>query len=288
MKLALGTVQFGLDYGVANTSGRITSEDAQSILHLARATGMDTMDTAIAYGDSEAVLGQLSIESWKVVTKLPEVPEDCADVSQWIRQQTQRSLTRLGVPQLYGMLLHRPGQLLEKIGPALFEALQALKADGLICKVGVSVYGPAELHALFDKYRLDLIQAPFNILDRRLVESGWAARMKAAGVEVHTRSAFLQGLLLMSEELRPSKFDRWQPVWQEWARWLNETGLTPLQACLQFAIAQEHIDRVVVGVDTSAQLREIILAADGKLSSLPSFSPLLDDRLVNPSEWNQL
>jgi aryl-alcohol dehydrogenase-like predicted oxidoreductase len=187
---------------------------------------------------------------------------------------------------LYGLLLHRPGQLLEKIGPSLFEALQVLKVDGLICKTGVSVYGTVGLDAIFEKYKLDLIQAPFNILDRGLVESGRAARMKAAGVEVHTRSAFLQGLLLMPEEQRPSKFDRWQPVWQEWARWLNETGLTPLQACLQFAIAQEHIDRVVVGVDTSEQLREIILAADGKLSSLPSFSPLLDDRLVNPSELN--
>jgi aryl-alcohol dehydrogenase-like predicted oxidoreductase len=288
MKLALGTVQFGLDYGVANTSGRIALEEAKSILQLASESGMDTLDTAIAYGDSEAVLGQLGVQPWNVVSKLPGVPEDCGDVALWVRQQVQGSLSRLGVSRLYGLLLHRPGQLLEKTGPALYEALQSLKVDGVVCKTGISVYGLAELDALFDKYHFDLIQAPFNILDRGLVESGWAARLKSAGVEVHTRSAFLQGLLLMSSEQRPSKFDRWQCIWKEWTRWLQDAGLTPLQACLLYAVSQPNIDRVVVGVDTSAQLKEIIRAADGKLASLPSFAPLLDERLVNPAVWNQL
>ncbi len=288
MKLALGTVQFGLDYGVANESGRIAFEDAQSILRLARASGIDTLDTAIAYGDSEAVLGQLGVQPWRVVSKLPAAPENCADVSLWVKQQTQGSLTRLGVTRLHGLLLHRPSQLLEKMGPALFDALQALKNDDLVCKIGVSVYRPAELDVLFEKYRFDLIQAPLNILDRELVESGWTAQLKAAGVEVHTRSAFLQGLLLMSEEQRPTKFNPWQSIWQEWSHWLRDTGLSPLQACLQYAVAQESIDRVVVGVDTSVQLKEIILAADGKLSSLPTFNRLQDDRLMNPTAWNQL
>ncbi len=288
MKLALGTVQFGLEYGVANTSGRTTSEEAKSILQLASASGMNTLDTAIAYGDSEVVLGQLGIHQWNVVTKLPGVPEDCAHVALWVRQQVQESLSRLGVSHLHGLLLHRPDQLLQKNGAYLYETLQSLKADGLVCKTGVSVYGPAELDVLFDKYQFDLIQAPFNILDRRLIESGWAAHLQSTGVEVHTRSTFLQGLLLMSQKQRPSKFDRWLPIWQEWARWVQDAGLTPLQACLQYAISQVNIDRVLVGVDSSAQLKEIIHAAHGELTSLPSFGPLLDERLVNPSAWNQL
>jgi aryl-alcohol dehydrogenase-like predicted oxidoreductase len=288
MKLALGTVQFGLDYGVANTSGRIASAEAKSILKLASGSCMDTLDTAIAYGDSESVLGQLGVQQWNVVSKLPGVPEDCSDVTLWVRQEVQGSLSRLGVSRLYGLLLHRPSQLLGKTGPALYEALQSLKEDGLVCKTGVSVYGPAELDALFDNYQFDLIQAPFNILDRGLVESGWAIRLQSAGVEVHTRSAFLQGLLLMPGDQRPSKFDRWQSIWQEWTRWLQDNGLTPLQACLQYAVSQPNIDRVVVGVDTSAQLEEIIRAADGKLASWPSFAPLLDERLLNPAVWNQL
>jgi len=288
MKLALGTVQFGLDYGVANTSGRVTTQETSAILQRAQACGLDTLDTAIAYGDSEAVLGRLGIEQWKTVTKLPAVPEDCKDVSQWVHDQIQQSMTRLGVRQLHGVLLHRPAQLLEQMGGALYEALQNIKAQGMTLKVGVSVYGPAELEALFDTYALDLVQAPLNILDRGLVESGWASRLHDAGVEVHTRSAFLQGLLLMSATQRPPKFNLWADVWSVWDHWLEHQGLTTLQACVRYVTNLPQIDRVVVGVDTAAQLNQIVKAADGKLATLPEFDILRDARLINPASWNQL
>jgi aryl-alcohol dehydrogenase-like predicted oxidoreductase len=288
MKLALGTVQFGLNYGVANTSGQVSSEVARDILQHAYQSGIDTLDTAIAYGESESVLGEIGVQPWKVVTKLPAVPDGYTDVTQWVQAQVQGSLGRMGVDSLHGLLLHRPGQLLEDIGTGLFDALQSLKADGLVEKVGISVYGPAELDALYGPYTFDLVQAPLNILDRSLVDSGWAQRLKNEGVEVHTRSAFLQGLLLMPKEKRHAKFDRWKDIWSEWDQWLAETGLSPLQACLRYANKLDCIDRVVVGVDNVAQLEEIIAAAEGVLPSLPQFKILQDDRLVNPATWNQL
>lgn len=288
MKLALGTVQFGLNYGVANTSGRVSAEMAGEILRRAKMSGLDTLDTAIAYGDSESLLGGLDVQSWKVVSKLPAVPEGCINVAQWVKAQTQASLERLGLKSLHGLLLHRPEQLLEGTGSDLYAALQSLKAEGLVDKVGVSVYGPAELADLWPRYRFDLIQAPLNILDRSLMDSGWAARLKDAGVEVYTRSAFLQGLLLMPADKRPARFQRWADIWLEWDRWLSATRLTPVQACLRYVTALDAIDRVVVGVDTAAQLNEIIAAADGVLDNLPSFRPLQDERLINPAIWDQL
>lgn len=288
MKLALGTVQFGLDYGVANTSGRVTAKEVNAILQRAQVCGLDTLDTAIAYGDSEAVLGRLGIEQWKTVTKLPAVPEDCKDVSQWVYDQIQQSIARLGVRQLQGVLLHRPAQLLEQTGSALYDALQSIKAQGMTRKIGVSVYGPAELEALFDTYALDLVQAPLNILDRSLVLSGWASQLHDAGVEVHTRSAFLQGLLLIPAPQRPAKFNLWADVWNVWDRWLEHQGLTPLQACMRYVTNLPQIDRVVVGVDTAVQLNQIVEAADGKLTTLPEFDTLQDARLINPACWNQL
>jgi aryl-alcohol dehydrogenase-like predicted oxidoreductase len=288
MKLALGTVQFGLNYGVANTAGRVSTDMADAILRRAQLTGMDTLDTAIAYGDSESVLGGLGVQGWKVVSKLPAVPEGCPNVAQWVRTQTQESLQRLGLQRMYGLLLHRPGQLLEGFGSDLYAALVALKAEGLVSKVGVSVYGPAELDNLWSKCHVDLVQAPLSILDRNLVDSGWASRLKDAGVEIHTRSAFLQGLLLMSADKRPVRFNRWSNIWQEWDSWLLATGLTPVQACLRYVNSLDVIDRVVVGVDTVAQLNEVVSAADGVLDGLPAFKPLQDDRLINPACWNQL
>ena len=288
MKLALGTVQFGLNYGVANSTGRVSAETASAVLSKARESGMDVLDTAIAYGDSELVLGRCGVQSWKVVSKLPAVPEACSDVTLWVVEQVRGSLLRMGLQRLYGLLLHRPGQLLESQGKELHAALQSLKDWGLVDKVGVSVYGPAELGDLWQCYRFDLVQAPLNILDRSLVESGWVERLKSEGVEIHTRSAFLQGLLLMPADKRPARFDRWSDIWREWDGWLCETGLSPVQACLRYANALQAIDRVVVGVDSVAQLDEILAAAEGTLCSLPAFQPLGDERLINPATWNQL
>jgi len=288
MKLALGTVQFGMDYGVANVSGRVTAHEASAILHRGQECGIDTLDTAIAYGSSEAVLGQLGVEGWKIISKLPAVPDGCQDVAQWVHDQVQQSLERLGVKQLHGVLLHRPAQLLEHVGLTLYDALQHIKNQGITQKIGVSVYGPDELDALFDIYTLDLVQAPLNILDRALMESGWASRLHVAGVEVHARSVFLQGLLLLPPSERPRKFNRWGDVWRVWDGWLEQEGLTPVEACLRYFADLPQIDRVVVGVDTATQLNQIIEAADGRLVTLPGFQTLQDTRLINPASWNQL
>lgn len=287
-RLALGTVQFGLEYGIANQAGRVQLEDARYILQEAAAQGVDTLDTAIAYGDSESTLGQAGVSGWKIVTKLPALPEGCADVAGWVKVQIEGSLSRLGVSQLHGVLLHRPDQLLGENGKPLFEALQHLKAQGITRKIGVSVYGPEELARLMGEMQFDLVQAPLNILDRRLVESGWAKRLKEQGTEVHARSAFLQGLLLMPPDQRPAKFSRWTSLWSEWTRWLDETGLTPLQACLGYVLGVEAADKVVVGVDSVKQLKEILVASHSALPSLPNWPQAIDTDLINPGQWSQL
>jgi aryl-alcohol dehydrogenase-like predicted oxidoreductase len=246
------------------------------------------LDTAIAYGDSESTLGQAGAGDWSVVTKLPALPEGCADVAGWVETQMEGSLKRLGVSQLHGVLLHRPDQLLGEGGKSLFKALQHLKAQGITRKIGVSVYGPQELDRLMAEMQFDLVQAPLNILDRRLMESGWAKRLMNQGTELHVRSAFLQGLLLMTPDQRPEKFARWSHVWSEWTRWLAETGLTPLQACLGYALGVEEVDKVVVGVDSVKQFKEIVAASNSALPSLPDWLQPIDTDLINPSHWNQL
>jgi aryl-alcohol dehydrogenase-like predicted oxidoreductase len=288
MKLALGTVQFGMHYGVANSAGRVSQAEAHAILQQASLLGINMLDTAIAYGDSEEVLGKFAQTGQNIVTKLSAVPETERDVKNWVIGQFEGSLERLSASKVYGFLLHRPDQLLGPNGAAIYNALTELKARGGVVKVGVSVYSPDELGPLLERFDLDLVQAPFNILDRRILETGWAERLKENGIELHTRSAFLQGLLLMSKVQRPAKFDRWTSIWDEWGRWLADTGLTPLQACLQFAVQQSWVDRVIVGVDSTQQLLEIVGAMNGKIEQLPNFEELGDTGLVNPAAWNQL
>lgn len=287
MKLALGTVQFGLLYGVANLHGRVSPTETAEIIKKAKSHGMDTLDTAIAYGESESVLGKVGINQWKVITKLPQVPEG-VDIDKWVDEQIKNSLTKLGVSQLDGVLLHRPDQLSNNMGPALYRALKNQKIQGVVKKIGISIYSLAELDPIFDRFEIDLVQAPLNIVDRSLIDSGWSHRLHKAGVEVHTRSALLQGLLLMRTEQRPKKFNRWANVWNVWDRWLERESLTPLQACLRYVNGFSEIDRIVVGVDSVSQLHQIVKAAEGSLKSLPEFEPLRDLRLINPASWASL
>jgi aryl-alcohol dehydrogenase-like predicted oxidoreductase len=287
VKLALGTVQFGLEYGIANDSGRVSLDTARAIVAQASAAGMDVLDTAVGYGDSEARLGEIGVADWRIVSKIPAVPAECRDVAAWVRASVQQSLARLRVDGLYGLLLHRPGQLLEPVGPALYGALRQLVADGVVRKIGVSVYDPAECDALCAAYRFDLIQAPYNLLDRRLETGGWLERFTAQGTEVHVRSIFLQGLLLMTARSRPAAFRRWQPVWAALDRWVGEAAVTPLEACVRHALSTPQVSQVVVGVDSAAQLSAILRAAGGPaLPTVPMFGAA-DPDLINPARWTR-
>lgn len=287
-RLALGTVQFGLPYGIANQAGQVTRVTAKEMLQLARAHGIDTLDTAIAYGDSEACLGEIGTQGFKLVTKLPAIPEQCPDVSGWVREQIAASLARLGVNEVDGLLLHRPSQLLGPDGDALFRTMRELKEAGTVKKIGVSIYAPAELDALIPKYRFDLVQAPFSVVDRRLNKSGWLHRLKQDGAEIHTRSAFLQGLLLMPRSAIPGKFAPWSPQFDTWHRWLSTNAAAATQACLAYPLSFPEVDRVVIGADSVAQLQQTIEAATRELSGeLPDIS-CEDENLINPANWSRL
>ncbi len=272
-------------YGVANRVGQVRGSEARRILERARTVGMDTLDTAAAYGTSESLLGTLGVADWIVVTKLPPVPAGCQDVPGWMRSAAEGSLGRLGVARLGGLLLHAPLQLLGPGGAAIYAALERLRAAGLTQRIGISVYAPEELEALGARFHFDIVQAPLNILDRRLAASGWLDRLHAAGVEVHVRSLFLQGLLLMPAGERPDEFSRWQPLWDLWHGWLAASGLTAIQACVAFAAAQSHVDRAVVGVDSLRQLEEILAALSRDRIELPPELASDEPELVDPSRW---
>lgn len=288
MKLAIGTVQFGLSYGVANRTGKVDPDSAAAILRCAARHGIDTIDTASSYGDSEYVLGGVGVRDWLIVSKLPLVSQDCPDVCAWVREQTVASLQRLRVKKLHALLLHQPQQLLGPAGARIRRGLERLKEDGLIDKAGVSIYDPAELASLTERMSIEIVQAPFNLIDRRLLDSGWLARLQEREVEVHVRSVFLQGLLLMSPGELPAKFERWRPLWVALERWVTEVGTSRLAACLQFALGRPEIDRVVVGVDSLRQLEQILASAAGALPAVPEELRGVDADLLNPSRWSQL
>lgn len=285
MKLALGTAQFGSGYGIANTKGKVSIANSIKIIEYSRSVGINVIDTAISYGDSEEYLGIAGVNDFNIVTKLPFIPESISDVDSWIFNEVNASIKRLNVRSLYCLMLHRPNQLLEGRGQDIISSLEKLKKSKIIKKIGISIYSPEELKELFSIYNFDIVQCPFNIIDRRIVESGWLKKLKKLGVDVHVRSSFLQGLLLMPRKKIPHEFNSWRSLWDKWHLWLQKNSISPVDACLSYVASEPNVDKIIVGVDSKAQLQQIVSILK---SPSPNFYPdigINDNELLNPSSW---
>ncbi len=286
MKLAIGTAQFGLDYGVSNTDGQVSEEDVDKILRAAIKAKITTIDTASNYGNSERVLGKIGVKCFDVITKIGAVPESVTDIKRWVFEQIEGALVRLNLTSIYGFLLHRPNQLLGKHGDIIFDALSEARSQRLIKKIGVSIYDPAELTKLINRFDFNIVQAPMNVIDRRMYSSGWLERLKRLGVEVHVRSVFLQGLLLMKPELRPDYFRWWNLIMQDYDGWLNTSKIPPIEACIGFVKQFNSVDKIIVGVVSPTHLDGICKAVSRNyVITAPSNIQSDDINLINPSKW---
>ncbi len=288
MKLALGTAQFGLSYGIANGTGQVSRVEAKKIFDFAVFQGIDTIDTAIAYGDSEACLGELGVSDMKVVTKLPPLPDLYDDVKQWDSPQVLESIGRLGCHKIYALMLHRSSDLLGSSGKQLYRAMSRLKEDHLVNKIGVSIYSPVELETIWSRFTLDIVQAPFNIIDQRILTTGWLHRLQNEGVELHTRSSFLQGLLLIPRKSIPLKFSKWNALWDRWSDWMIKSDISAAKVCLDFVQSFNQIERIVVGADNLVQFYQVVsLANEPPRLEFPNII-CDDEKLINPVNWSSL
>lgn len=290
-KLGLGTVQFGLAYGVTNDRGQVPEPEVAAILDAAIAAGVDLLDTAGAYGDSESVLGRaLGLRTdVRIVSKLPPLSAERigpAEIAQW-RAGVERSLVSLRRASLHALLLHRPEDLSRPGAKQLVALLEELKSAGTVSKIGISAYDRVQIELARDRLPLEIVQVPINLLDQRLLEDGTLARLKSEGIEVHARSAFLQGALLAEPSRLPASFtphsDRLRAVGSA----AKGAGLSRLALCLRFVLAQPVIDRVIVGVTGVVELRQVFAAAVDSTPLPDGLASLASDdaRLVNPSLW---
>ena len=286
MKIALGSAQFGLPYGISNSIGKVPENKVPEILDIASKSNVKVLDTAIAYGSSEEVLGRLDLKGFKVVTKLPAIPEKTPDIKAWVEREILESLNRLKLESLYGLLLHDLESLFSRDSHQLVTVLEGMKASGFIDKLGVSIYNPNNLDRVIDLINLDIVQAPLNLIDRRLIASGWLEKLKLMGVEIHTRSSFLQGLLLLEPNTVPKSFTRWSNILKPWHQKLIDKNLDPIRECLNFVLNIPEVDHVIVGVETIEQLIGIIkISQETNEPNNWDFMQCDDEDLINPSKW---
>lgn len=287
MKLGLGTAQFGIDYGISNKDGRTPKDEVRRILDYAATAGIQVLDTSPSYGVSEQVLGDVAADPqrFKVVTKTRPQVSSASE----LRTDAQESLRRLSRSSIYGLLLHRSSDLLSRNGAELYAELVRLKEQGLVEKIGVSVYSAAEIDAVLERYSIDLLQIPVNVLDQRLLVSGHLHMAKERGIEIHARSVFLQGLLLMLPTSLKGNFKSIEDHLRSYGRFIAERGLTPVSAALGFVLQVPEIDVVLCGINTRKQLEEILVAvlagqANVDIQEFSKFA-INEEQLLNPALW---
>ena len=278
MKLALGTVQFGLDYGVTNHDGQVAIDEVKNILDYAKDKGIDTLDTASGYGNSEQVLGEVGVNNYQIITKTTPLKNGVDGVIKGFYQ----SLDNLNTGQVDGLLIHNIDDVKDKRFGDLFHKLNELKEEGLINKIGFSTYTPDQVYFLLENFDFDLIQVPFNVFDTRLIKGGQLQALKKKNIEIHARSIFLQGVLLDFDNLS-SYFSKWKKQFDKYQSTVEKSGLSLLEYALNFTLNVQEIDKILVGVNSADQLKEIVQAKK-KQSSLSAF-PIDDIALLNPGLW---
>jgi aryl-alcohol dehydrogenase-like predicted oxidoreductase len=277
-KLALGTVQFGLDYGITNQNGQVSIIEVENILQMAEDSGIDTLDTASAYGNGEEVLGRVGVDNFQIVTKTASLNGGVNEVIKRFHQ----SLNNLNKANVDGLLIHDIDEVDYKQFDALFSRLNELKKEGMVNKIGFSTYTPGQIDFLLKNYDFDLIQVPFNVFDNRLIQGGQLKALNNKGIEVHARSVFLQGLLLDFKNL-PGYFSTWKKEFNDYQEIVKDSGLSLIEYALNFAINTQEIDKVLVGVNSKKQLTEIIQVVNEQ-SNLDAYS-INDLDLLNPGLW---
>jgi len=277
-KLALGTAQFGLDYGVTNSKGKVQVEEVELILGCAKENSINTLDTAASYGNSEEVLGSIGISDFQIITKTIPLKNGVDEVI----KHFQQSLTFLNKSSVNGLLIHNVNEIEHKNFNTLFKELTELKRQGLVNKIGFSIYTPEQVDFLLKNFDFDLIQVPFNIFDNRLIQGGQLQALNNKGIEVHARSVFLQGVILDFNNLS-NYFSPWKKEFSIYQETVKDNGLSLLECALNFVLNIREIDKVLVGVNSERQLKEIIQAVKRR-SNLSAY-PINDINLLNPSLW---
>jgi len=283
-RLGLGTAQFGRDYGVSNTRGKLTATEATATLQLAAEAGMRVLDTGADYGQAETLLGASLPRPcpFSVVTRAVRL----GDGVEVVEAQARASLQRLGVESADAILIDSAADLLGPEGPALWDRMRRLKDEGLYARIGISANPEDDPLGLARRFKPDLMQLPLSLLDQRLAAGGVLDEIASQNIDIHLRSIFLQGLLFMPRHGLPPRLAEAGPRLSRIRRMIAEAGADPLQAALAFALGRREASAVIVGVASAAELRAIVAATCAPPPVLDWTTLALDNAIaLDPHQW---
>ena len=290
MRLTLGTAQFGSNYGVCNSGGKVGDQEIQEILAYAFRSGITKIDTASGYGDAEQVLGRnLRSNNWEVSSKLPSLSKlrEEETVGNFLHRELTKSLKHLNRCKIDTLLVHGATDLLSDYGEEVYGCLHEFKNNNLAGKIGVSVYDASQIDRILSRYNIDVIQLPLSILDQRLYFSGHLNMLKDLDIEIYARSIFLQGILIQDIGEVPEFFLPISGNIQNLQEVATSKDMSPVELCVAFVHSLDQLDGIIVGVDSQSQLEEIVNASNKSVETEFCRGLALSDvRYLNPTLWN--
>jgi len=287
MNVALGSVQFGLNYGLTNSSGKVSFSEVKKIINFALTKNIQIIDTAMSYGDSEHILGRVGVSKFDLITKISNTQNSDFHSYQNFKSQVNNSINHLKVSRLYGLLFHNALDILTSKGERIYNHCINLKEEGLIENIGISIYDPDELEKIdLDKYKINIVQGPLNLFDDRISSSGWLKKLNSRNIKFHARSVFLQGLLLQKKINRDMYFNQWEKHFSKYDDFVKNSGYSELTLAINYIFSHKEVDQIIIGVQNLEQLIQVVNIFENPINiNFPNFLSINDKKLINPSLW---
>jgi len=283
MKLVIGTAQLGMDYGIFNCK-KVNPKDFKKIERLVLKSKIHFIDTASSYGDSEKIIGNSKLRNLNIITKI-RIPKKIINLKSWLNKEISKSLNKLKIKKIYGVLVHNSKDLLGKYGKEYLDYLLELKKKKILKKIGILIYSQNEIKKIWKFWRPDIIQVPFNVIDNRILSSKWLKTFKKFKIKVFARSIFLQGLLINKHD--NLKFNKKHKIGlNRFKQWCFKNNISPVSACLHFVKQFKKIDYLIVGFNNYKHLKQIIDCYNEKQFQVPRIFSTNNLNIIDPRRWH--
>ena len=283
MNLVLGTAQFDEKYGIRRIEKKLNFKLKKKLIFFLKKNKINSIDTASNYKNAEYDLGRIGVKKFDIITKIPKLNANL-DIKKQLSFYVLNSLNKLKIENINTLLIHDIAELKKKNKFEYVDFLKYLKKKKIVKKIGISIYNFNDLNKVIKFWIPDVLQIPYNILDRRIENKKFLKIIKNYKIEIHVRSIFLQGLLVKKNKNK--KFRKWEKIFNQWFLWCRQNNIKPFEAAYLFVKQNPNIKKIIVGVENISQLNKI-LKIKKKIDQFPNFN-CKDKQLLNPFNWNKL
>ena len=287
-KICIGSANFGMEYGL-NKKSPLLKKDIKEIFEFLKKENTIYIDTAANYKNSEIIIGKYSTKKFKIITKIKKIPKGVNDLEKWLKNEIYTSCKKLRVNKIYGLLVHDTQDLKnKKKAKKIYKTFDILKKSKIIEKIGLSIYNPNELDLYLKNYNFEIVQAPLNIFDRRIINSGWLKKINEKGIEFFARSIFLQGLLIKDINKIDKFFSPYKKKFEKFENWTQKLNISKVEACIRFVNSYREVDKVIVGINNRMHFFENYKFLKKDKLIVPNSLEIKSGKILNPKLWKKV